>query len=350
MSGVSDMEGSSLQELKSINTSNKSVTINFKDAIQNVREDQFNKLALDLFYYQAKNNPVYSKYLHWIGVRPETILHTDKIPYLPIQFFKNHKVSSVNSVFPDLYFESSSTGKTGVSRHYIFDSSIYKTSLIRCFEFALGPIKDYTFRFLLPSYLERGKSSLVYMANHLLEISGRGGFYLHDHEKLSSDLKKDLAQGKKVLLLGVSFALLDFATNFPMDLHNVVVMETGGMKGRGPELTRMDLHAILKQNLNLDKVGSEYGMTELLSQAYALKDGRFICPPQMKVAVHQTTDPFTKEKYAKTGQLNIMDLANIESCCFIGTSDLGRMHEDGSFEVMGRFDNSEVRGCNLMYE
>jgi len=326
------------------------VTINFKDAILNVREDQFNQLALDLFYYQAKNNPVYSKYLHWIGVRPETILQIDKIPYLPIQFFKNHTVSSVNTYLPVFYFESSSTEGTGVSKHYIFDPTIYKTSLIKCFEFALGQIKDYTFRFLLPSYLERGKSSLVYMANNLLEISGRGGFYLHDHEKLASDLSKDLEQGKKVLLLGVSFALLDFAKNFPMDLHNVVVMETGGMKGRGPEIIRTELHALLKQNLNIEGVGSEYGMTELLSQAYALKDGRFICPPQMKVAVHQTTDPFTKEKYGKTGQLNIIDLANIESCCFIGTSDLGRMYEDGSFEVMGRFDNSVVRGCNLMYE
>lgn len=326
------------------------MNFNFKKDIFNVGEDQFNKLTLEIFYYQAKNNPVYSKYLHWIGIRPESILQVDEIPFLPIQFFKNNIVSCLSDKSSELFFESSSTTGTGVSKHYLYDPSIYDQSIVKCFEFALGSINQYTFRFLLPSYLERNRSSLVYMANLLLNISGKGTFYLHDHANLAADLQKDREAGNKPFVLGVSFALLDFAKNFPMNLDHAIVMETGGMKGKGPEIIRSDLHAFLKHRLNLETIGSEYGMTELLSQAYSLGNGRFRCPPHMRIAIHQTTDPFNRERPGKTGQLNVIDLSNLESCCFIGTSDLGRMHGDGSFEVMGRFDNSEVRGCNLMYD
>lgn len=326
------------------------MNFSFKQNIFNVSEEQFNKLALEIFYYQAKNNSVYSKYLELIDVRPESILQIENIPFLPIQFFKNFTVSCLDISENTEFFESSSTGGEGVSRHYIHDKNLYQTSLITCFEYALGDPKDYTFRFLLPSYLERGRSSLVYMANVLLEISGKGGFYLNDFKKLATDLKQDISRGEKVVLLGVSFALLDFAKLFPMDLQNTIVMETGGMKGRGPEIIRAELQSFLMDKFQLKQIASEYGMTELLSQAYSLRDGKFICPPQMKILIHQTTDPFTPERLGKTGQINIIDLANIESCCFIATSDLGRIHQDGSFEVMGRFDNSDVRGCNLMYE
>ena len=322
---------------------------NFKQEIFELSQNGFNALALDIFNYQAKYNSVYANYLQLIGIRAENILSTDQIPFLPLEFFKNQEV--VCEELPDncQYFTSSSTSGTGVSKHFVTDISIYQTSFIKCFELRFGPITNFTFRFLLPSYLERQGSSLVYMAKHLMDISGKGSFYLDDLEKLNTDLQSDLLQNKPVMLFGVSFALLDFAEQFPQNLANVIVMETGGMKGRKAELTRMELHAAIKQNLNVRDVSSEYGMTELLSQAYSLKEGIFDCPPWMRVSVGQTTDPFAQERNGKTGNLKIIDLANLNSCCFLSTSDLGRKHKNGTFEVLGRFDHSEARGCNLMY-
>lgn len=322
---------------------------NFKQEIFNLNQNEFNALALDIFKYQAKYNSVYAHYLQLIGVRAENILLTEQIPYLPIEFFKSQQV--ISEPLPENFqcFTSSSTTGTGESKHYVTDISLYHLSFIKAFELRFGPIKNFTFRFLLPSYLEREGSSLVYMANYFLNISGKGGFYLNDLEKLNTDLKSDIRLNKPVMLFGVSFALLDFAEQFPQDLAKVIVMETGGMKGRKSEITRIELHEVIKQNLKVSAVASEYGMTELLSQAYAVKDGIFECPPWMRVSVGQTTDPFALERIGKTGNLKIIDLANVNSCSFLSTSDLGRKHQNGTFEVLGRFDNSEARGCNLMY-
>ena len=303
---------------------------------------------MEIFYYQAKYNPVYSKFLQLIDVRPESILDIAQIPYLPVEFFKNHVVSSINPDEQTVVFKSSSTTGEGISTHYVSDIELYHTSFTRCFNYQFGSIEDYTFRFLLPSYLERSDSSLVYMAEELLKISGKGGFYLNDLKKLAMDLAYDIKLGRKVILWGVSFALLDFAENYPMDLSNVIIMETGGMKGRRREITRREFHQFLIQKFNTTHIASEYGMTELLSQAYSIKDGIFNCPPWMKITIGQTTDPFGIEKKGKTGRIKIIDLANIDSCCFLATSDLGRVYKDGTFEVLGRLDNSDVRGCNLL--
>lgn len=320
----------------------------FKQRVFLATNTNFNELALEIFYYQAKYNPVYSKFLKLINKRLEYILDIEDIPYLPIDFFKNHAVSCnpINDKTP--FFSSSSTTGQGASRHYLPDINLYHTAFTKSFEFQFGNIKDYTFRFLLPSYMERSGSSLVYMAEKLLKISGSGGFYLNNFAKLTDDLNEDKKLGRKIILLGVSFALLDFAEQFSLDLSGVTIMETGGMKGRRKEITRPELHNFLKQKLNVSQITSEYGMTELLSQAYSIKDGIFNCPPWMKISIGQTTDPLGLEKTGKTGTLKIIDLANIESCCFISTSDLGRASQDGSFEVLGRFDNSDVRGCNLL--
>ena len=320
----------------------------FKKGIFLTSPTGFNDLALEIFYYQAKYNPVYSKFLQLIDVRPERISGIAEIPHLPVEFFKNHEVSSINLNDQTPVFKSSSTSGQGISRHYVPDIELYHTSFTKCFEYQFGNIEDYTFRFLLPSYLERSDSSLVYMAEELLKISGKGGFYLNDLKKLAIDLTNDIKLRRKVILLGVSFALLDFAENYSMDLSNVIIMETGGMKGRRREITRRELHQFLMLKLNTAHIASEYGMTELLSQAYSIKGGIFNCPPWMKVTLGQTTDPFGIEKKGKTGRIKIIDLANIDSCCFLATSDLGRVHDDGSFEVLGRFDRSDARGCNLM--
>ncbi len=322
----------------------------FKQKIFLTSATGFNELALEIFYYQAKNNPVYSKFLHLIDIRPQNIFEIAEIPYLPIEFFKNHQVSCVETSEQTKIFTSSSTSGIGISQHFVPDIELYHLAFSKSFEFQFGSIKDYTFRFLLPSYLERKDSSLVYMAEEFLKISGKGGFYLNDFKKLSTDLLEDLKQKRKVILLGVSFALLDFAEQFPMDLSNILIMETGGMKGRREEITREELHTILKNKFNLNQITSEYGMTELLSQAYSLEEGIFNYPPWMKITIGQTTDPFGKEKPGKTGRIKIIDLANLDSCSFLSTSDLGRVFEDGSFEILGRFDNSDVRGCNLMVE
>ena len=337
-----------MQLFKSNNSSTDILKNSFKQQIFKATPDSFNDLALDIFYYQAKNNPVYSKYLQLINIRPETVLEISKIPYLPIEFFKNHVVSCSPVNDQTTIFTSSSTTGVGTSNHYVADLNLYETSFIKGFEFHFGKIEDYTFRFLLPSYMERNGSSLVYMAEKLLKLSGKGGFYLNNFKQLSEDLLSDKENERKTILLGVSFALIDFAEAFKNDLSGLTVMETGGMKGRRKEITRPELHNFLQQNLNVNQIASEYGMTELLSQAYSLKDGIFNCPPWMKISIGQTTDPFGWEKPGKTGTLKIIDLANLDSCCFISTSDLGRLFDNGSFEVLGRFDSSDVRGCNLM--
>lgn len=303
---------------------------------------------MELFYYQSKNNAVYAKFLRLIDIRPEQILEASEIPFMPIDFFKNFKVISGETNNDEICFTSSSTSGEGVSKHYVRDIQIYHEAFKNSFEYFFDKIDQYTFRFLLPSYLEREGSSLIYMAKEMLSISGKGGFYLNDFEQLKRDLESDKKSENPTLLLGVSFALLDFAEQFPMDLSHVSVMETGGMKGKRKEMVRDELHGFLRQQFKVEQIASEYGMTELLSQAYSIGNGIFKCPPWMKVYIGQTTDPFASEQLGKTGLIKIIDLSNIQSCAFIATSDLGRVYIDGSFEILGRFDHSDARGCNLM--
>lgn len=310
-----------------------------------LNEEQFNEAALELFRFQAKNNPVYQKYIELIGIQPENISRLNDIPYLPIELFKSHKVFCGQQV--DVVFKSSGTVGPQ-SSHHVQDIAIYEDSFQNGFSHFYGDITNYTILALLPSYLEREDSSLIYMCERLIKDSqkAKSGFYLYDHDALATILEAQEKMNKKTLLIGVSFALLDFAEKSNLSLSSTIVMETGGMKGRRKEMVRHELHQILKRRLGLTEVHSEYGMTELLSQAYAIGNERFSCPPWMRVSARDVNDPLSTEK--QKGGLNIIDLANIHSCAFIATQDLGKVYADGSFEVLGRYDKSDTRGCNLM--
>ena len=309
----------------------------------------FEDAALAVFHYQYENNAIYRQYCMALHTNVASVKKITQIPFLPVSFFKSHKV--VSGYIPDdaLVFESSKTGGDTPSRHYIRDTEVYERSLLNGFKEFYGDPSQYTILALLPSYLERQNASLVYMAKILMEHSGQpdNGFYINEWEQLHSVLLRLEEQGKKVLLIGVTFALLDFADDFPMKLSNTIVMETGGMKGRREELTRTEVHGILKQHWQLNKVHSEYGMTELLSQAYATSDGIFKCTGTMRVLVRDINDPLEINETGN-GCLNIVDIANIHSCSFIATEDLGIIHADGGFEVLGRMDHSALRGCSLM--
>ena len=312
-------------------------------------ENDFEKTALRIFQYQATNNIVYKEYLKHLKFDISTVKTLTQIPFLPIDFFKSHKVVSTTKKEQAIFTSSGTTGNL-TSRHYVPDLKIYEASFTKGFEQYYGAVSDYCILALLPSYLEREGSSLIYMMEKLIKDSKheKSGFYLHNHEELIatiSDLKK---QNQKILLLGVSFALLDLAEKFQLDLDDVIVMETGGMKGRRKEITREELHAFLTQRLDVGKIHSEYGMTELLSQAYSKGDSLFFTPSWMKILIRDTYDPFSYEQQGRSGGVNVIDLANIHSCSFIETQDLGRIHADGSFEILGRFDHSDIRGCNLL--
>jgi Acyl-protein synthetase, LuxE len=300
------------------------------------------------FLFQQENNPVYNKWcsLYKPGIAPN--LSYSNIPFLPISFFKHVEVTSTNFT-PQAIFESSGTTTSVNSKHLVKDLSIYESSFTKTFEIFYGDIADWCIIGLLPSYLERNNSSLVYMVNSLIEQNTHylSGFYLNDFSKLAVTLQKLELSKQPTLLIGVTFALLDFAELYPINLNHTIVMETGGMKGRREELTRNEVHAILKKQFGISQVHSEYGMTELLSQAYSNGNGRFTCPPWMKVLVRAEDDPLQISLVGK-GILNIIDLANIYSCSFIATDDVGIVYEDGSFEVLGRLDNSDIRGCSLM--
>jgi len=297
---------------------------------------EFNILTLRIYQHQYKTNKVY---------------HTQikDIPFLPIQFFKSKKIIAGTNI-PKTIFSSSGTTGNITSKHYVTDINIYQESYLSAFKLFYGNIEDYCVIALLPSYLEREGSSLIYMANDLIKKSEHpdSGFYLHQIDELREKLILLNAQKTKVLLLGVSFALLDLIEKQPLALKHTIVMETGGMKGKRKELIREELHAILKEGFGVQQIHSEYGMTELLSQAYSKGDGLFKTPPWMKVLIRDTEDPLTYQKTGKTGGINIIDLANVNSCSFIATQDLGKKYEDNQFEVLGRFDNSDIRGCNLM--
>ena len=270
-----------------------------------------------------------------------------EIPFLPISFFKTHKILTGNPECSH-FFESSGTGgKTSI--HHVADIEVYEQSFFNCFELFYGHPKQFAVIGLLPGYLEKPNSSLIYMMQKLIEMSdcADSGFYLDNYQKLYDVLKRREQTNQKTFLLGVSFAIMDFAEQFPISLQHTIVVETGGMKGRRKELVREELHVQLKQNLEIGDIQSEYGMTELLSQAYAKDNGRFRCPPWMKVLVRNPNNPLDIQNHG-TGCLNIIDLANKNSCAFVGTDDLGRVYSDGTFEVIGRADSSDVRGCNLM--
>ncbi|MBU2906960.1 acyl transferase [Arenibacter algicola] len=312
-------------------------------------DEEFNAMALKTFQVQFHENLVYREFCRHLGKNVSSVKTIEDIPFLPIEFFKSKKVIC-GSFVPQITFTSSGTTGSEVSKHYVKNLKLYEQSYLSAFRQFYGDIEDYCVLALLPSYLEREGSSLIYMANDLINKSrhSESGFYLDDLDRLQKTLVELDSHDTKILLLGVSFALLDMTERFQLKLKNTVVMETGGMKGRKKELIREELHQLLKKGFGVTSIHSEYGMTELLSQAYSQGNGRFFSPKWMKVLTRETEDPLTLQKEGKTGGVNIIDLANIHSCSFIATQDLGKVHTDGSFEILGRFDHSDIRGCNLM--
>lgn len=310
---------------------------------------EFEALVLETFKFQYQNSKVYRTYCEHLGKSPDKLRSSGAIPFLPIEFFKSHTITTSNES-SEAVFESSGTTAGSTSKHYITDLSLYQQSFGTAFQTFYGDVKSYCILALLPSYLEREGSSLVYMVNDLIKKSQHplSGFYLYELSTLKERLMVLEAAGTKTLLIGVSFALLDLAEQFPVELKHTSIMETGGMKGRRKELIRQELHGILKTAFKVDTIHSEYGMTELLSQAYSKGKGLFRTPPWMKILTRDTEDPLSLQSHQKTGGINVIDLANINSCSFIATQDLGKTYVDGSFEVLGRFDHSDVRGCNLM--
>lgn len=316
--------------------------------IFSINEGDFEQFALEIFRFQAAHNPVYRDYISALAVNPGDIRSLLQVPFLPIQFFKMHKVQ-VMDFEAAAVFESSGTTGAVSSKHYVRDLNLYETSFTKCFELFYGPVKNWCIIGLLPSYLERTNSSLVYMTDKLIRKSEhpQSGFYLNEMKQLALVLAGLEKQKQKTWLIGVSFALLDFARHYPQPFTRTHVVETGGMKSRKKEMIRTEVHDVLKKAFQLPAVHSEYGMTELLSQAYSKGEGRFYCPPWMKIQVRDAEDPFLV-KSEGYGAINVIDLANLYSCSFIATDDAGKLYNDGSFEVLGRVDGSDLRGCSLM--
>ena len=350
-----------------------------KQEIFNIRSaGQFDSLCMEIFRFQAAHCAVYHRYLQLLEIEPDKISRPEEIPALPIRFFKTQKIVS-NPFLPaedpknpeikeEIVFTSSSTTGMIPSKHFVLEKALYETSFLKGFELFYGRPQEYTILALLPSYLERKGSSLVYMAEHLIRLSGNGpagssasGFYLSNHEDLRKTLLRLKEEKKKTILLGVSFALLDFTANYRIRFPELIVIETGGMKGRGKEIGRDELHRILSEGFGVKEIHSEYGMAELLSQAYSTGKGIFETPPWMRIYIRDLYDPFrylSADRKGSTGEpdhtpqggINIIDLANIGSCCFIETEDTGRLYSDGSFSIDGRIKDSELRGCNLLLE
>ena len=329
--------------------------MDFKKNIFDAREDNFKELALELFRHQHQNNIIYRQFCENLRVAADEVDSINKIPFLPISFFKTHVVKT-GEFETDIVFESSGTTQDIPGKHFIKDIDLYRKSFNTCFEKFYGLPQNKCILGLLPAYLERKNSSLVLMTDELIKASNNSlsGFYLYDHEKLHSTILRNELLKLPTLLIGVTYALLDFAEAYPMQLRNTIVMETGGMKGRREELTRTEVHAQLQKQMGISLVHSEYGMTELLSQAYSKGDGIFHCPGWMKIILRDEDDPFhiitaTDAQYKpQTGLINVIDLANVHSCSFIATDDVGRLRNNESFEVLGRADNSDIRGCSLM--
>lgn len=319
-------------------------------AVFNIQSNtDFEGSAIQIFAFQYKNNSVYQTFCNHLNKSPENVLNIQDIPFLPIQFFKTHQVLSSQNPVEKIFTSSGTTGAT-TSKHYVPDISVYEESYLNGFRHFYGDIRQYAVLALLPSYLEREGSSLIYMVNDFIKKSGNehSGFYLHNLNELKEKLITLNSDNQKTLLIGVSFALLDLVEKYQFSLKNTVIMETGGMKGRRKELIREELHQVLCDGFGVKQIHSEYGMTELLSQAYSKGNGQFECPPWMKILIRDPEDPLTLLTKGKTGGINVIDLANINSCSFIATQDLGKIHKTGTFEVLGRFDNSDIRGCNLM--
>jgi len=310
---------------------------------------EFNATALQVFHHQAANCAVYRKFIEGLKVDPSKVYSIEQIPFLPVEFFKSHSVVSSNAPVEITFSSSGTTGIT-TSRHMVTDISWYTESFRRAFQLFYGDMTNYTVLALLPSYLEREGSSLIYMADDLIKQSNNpdSGFYLYNYEDLYHQLKKQQHAQKPTLLIGVTFALLDFVEQHPINFPELIVMETGGMKGRRKEMIREELHEILGNGFGVDAIHSEYGMTELLSQAYSKANGIFNTPPWMRILTRDTNDPMSLITDNKIGGVNIIDLANINSCSFIATQDLGKVYADNSFEILGRFDNADIRGCNLL--
>ena len=321
-----------------------------KEAIFNIQnQEDFTKVALQVFKHQFINNKVYRSFCDLLYIHPSDVKEVKEIPFLPIQFFKTKKVVASLDEVEEVFTSSGTTG-SATSNHYITDISYYTESYQKGFAHFYGAIEEYVILALLPNYLERKGSSLVFMVDDFIQKSNnqKSGFYLNNVEELTKNLVKLDKSGQKILLIGVSFALLDLIETAQFNLKNTIVMETGGMKGRRKELIRDELHIILKNGFGVDTIHSEYGMTELLSQAYSKKNGIFDCPPWMQILTRDTEDALTIQQTGKTGGINVIDLANYNSCSFIATQDLGKTHKNGTFEILGRFDNSDIRGCNLM--
>jgi len=312
-------------------------------------QKDFNEITLEVFSHQFQHNPVYREFCQLLKRNPKNVSRVEDIPFLPIEFFKKKKViSSENN--PEIIFTSSGTTGSTTSKHYVTDLNVYEESFLKAFQIFYGNPEEIVILALLPSYLERQGSSLIYMADSLIKRSkhSESGFYLNDLEALQHQLKELDKSGKKILLLGVSFALLDLVETYNFDLKNTTIMETGGMKGRRKEMIREELHQILTEGFGVDKIHSEYGMTELLSQSYSKGNGVFETPPWMKILIRDPEDALVYLPKHKTGGINVIDLANFNSCSFIATQDLARQINDDSTEILGRFDNSDIRGCNLL--
>ena len=320
------------------------------DTIFNIQsEADFKDTALDVFKHQFEHNSVYRSFCDLLYKHPSDINTIEQIPFLPIEFFKTRSIVSTKKTAEATFTSSGTTGSV-LSKHHVSDLEVYKQSFRNGFESIYGNIEEYTILALLPSYLEREGSSLVFMVNDMIEQSkhSKSGFYLHDLEALKNTLISLEAKGQKTLLMGVSYALLDLIESHSFELKHTIVMETGGMKGQRKELVKSELHALLKQGFGVETIHSEYGMTELLSQAYSKGEGVFETPPWMRILTRDPEDALSIQPIGKSGGINIIDLANINSCAFIATQDLGKINPDGRFEILGRFDQSDIRGCNLM--
>jgi phenylacetate-coenzyme A ligase PaaK-like adenylate-forming protein len=323
--------------------------INPQDIFTISSQKQFEKIALKVFRYQYENNMVYREFCDFLNTDVQRVKSLQQIPFLPIQFFKSHTVVSNTNPIQETFTSSGTTGMI-TSKHLVTDISLYEQSYRLAFSEFYGNIEDYAVLALLPSYLERSGSSLIYMVKDLIELSNNehSGFYLHNYDALISKLIELDNSGQNVILIGVTYALLDLMEQQKFDLKNTIIMETGGMKGKRKEIIREELHEILCKGFGVSSIHSEYGMTELLSQAYSLGNGIFECPAWMQILVRDTEDALTYVDYGKTGGVNVIDLANINSCSFIATQDLGKKQPNNAVEILGRFDNSDIRGCNLM--
>lgn len=328
-----------------------SVNLTAEDIFSIKSAGEFNALALKIFKLQAQNCNVYREYIFHLGLDADEISEITQIPFLPISFFKSHLVLSSTAPV-EITFSSSGTTGMVQSSHHVTDVKLYEQSYLQAFTEFYGDVNEYCILALLPSYQQRSGSSLIYMVNDLIEKSEhpQSGYFLYNHDELLQTLLDLQLKKQKTVLIGVTYALLDFIENFDIDFPELIVMETGGMKGKRKEMVREELHEQLTKGFGVKTIHSEYGMTELLSQAYSLGEGIFNCPNWMKVLIRDTNDPLSLIPNGRTGGINVIDLANINSCSFIATQDLGRINPDQSFEVLGRFDNADIRGCNLLVQ